>query len=156
MLLWFSHVQLSKGVKGSPPSLSSIMSQLADAAIVAAGIAIEDLSCKLVKFEWRDMEGFGGSGCSRNRRIMMASSTGRGGSRLPPLCGGRRRVVATKKHRWSNPLSVNNNVKKLQRRDISSKPNRASAITKSLHRFLNFRLTIVSFPSYLLFFFSSL
>ncbi|CAH1433216.1 unnamed protein product [Lactuca virosa] len=87
------------------------------------------------------MEGFGGSGGSRNRRITMASSTGRGGSRPPPLCGGRRRVVATKKHGWSNPLSVNNSVKKLQRREISSKPNRASAITKSLHRFRNFRLT---------------
>ncbi|KAL7598587.1 hypothetical protein Lser_V15G23133 [Lactuca serriola] len=86
------------------------------------------------------MEGFGGSGCSRNRRIMMASSTGRVGSRLPPLCAGRRKVVATKKHGWSNPLSVNNSVKKLQKRDISSKPNPASAITKSLYRFLNFPL----------------
>ncbi|KAI3781417.1 hypothetical protein L2E82_11431 [Cichorium intybus] len=84
------------------------------------------------------MEGFGGS---RNRRITMASSTGRGGSRPPPLCGGRRRVVATKKRGWSNPLSVNNSVKKLQRREISSKPDRSSAITKSLHRFRNFRLT---------------
>ncbi|KVI11227.1 uncharacterized protein LOC112507166 [Cynara cardunculus var. scolymus] len=84
------------------------------------------------------MEGFGGS---RNRRITMASSTGSGGNRRPPLCGGRRRVIATKKRGWTNPLAVNNSVKKLQRREICSKPHRSSSITKSLHRFCNFRLT---------------
>ncbi|KAI3678845.1 hypothetical protein L6452_38149 [Arctium lappa] len=84
------------------------------------------------------MDGFGGS---KNRRITMASNTGSDGNRRPPLCGGRRRVVATKKRGWTNPLAVNNSVKKLQRREICSKPHRSSSITKSLHRFCNFRLT---------------
>ncbi|KAI3746278.1 hypothetical protein L6452_08704 [Arctium lappa] len=79
----------------------------------------------------------------------MASSTGSGGNRCPPLCGGRRRVVATKKRVWTNPLAVNNSVKKLQRREICSKPYRSSSITKSLHRFCNFRLTVFPLPSHL-------
>ncbi|KAI3694955.1 hypothetical protein L1987_77941 [Smallanthus sonchifolius] len=81
-----------------------------------------------------------GSGGTRNRRITTSSSAGNGGSG-PPLCGGRRRVVATKKGGWSDPLLVNNTVKKLQRREITSSPHRSAAITKSLHRFRNFRLT---------------
>ncbi|KAK1434587.1 hypothetical protein QVD17_00334 [Tagetes erecta] len=63
---------------------------------------------------------------SRNRRITTSS-----------VYGGRRRVVATKK----GPLLVNNTVTKLQRREITSNPHRSAAITKSHHRFLNFRLT---------------
>ncbi|KAD5317840.1 hypothetical protein E3N88_17786 [Mikania micrantha] len=86
------------------------------------------------------MEGIGGS---RNRRITTSNSRSNGGrgGRRPPLCGGRRRVVATKNGGWSNPLLANNTVKKLQRREITSNPHRSAAITKSLHRFRNFRLT---------------
>ncbi|KAM0040616.1 putative transcription factor WD40-like family [Helianthus debilis subsp. tardiflorus] len=80
------------------------------------------------------------SGGSRNRRITTSSSASNGGSRSP-LCGGRRRVVATKNDGWSNPLLANNTVKKLQRREITSNRHRSGAITKSVHRFRNFRLT---------------
>ncbi|KAI3668976.1 hypothetical protein L6452_40193 [Arctium lappa] len=45
----------------------------------------------------------------------MASSTGSGGNRRSPLCDGWMRVVATKKRGWTNPLALNNSVKKLQR-----------------------------------------
>lgn len=72
---------------------------------------------------------------------MMASSSGSGGSRPPPHCGGRRRVVATKKRDWTNWLSVNNSVKKIQRREISSKRQRSVSISNSVHRFRNIRLT---------------
>ncbi|KAL7582438.1 hypothetical protein Lser_V15G42957 [Lactuca serriola] len=72
---------------------------------------------------------------------MMASSSGSGGSRPPPHCGGRRRVVATKKRDWTNWLSVNNSVKKIQRREISSKRQRSVSISNSIHRFRNIRLT---------------
>lgn len=71
----------------------------------------------------------------------MASSSGSGGSRPPPHCGGRRRVVATKKRDWTNWLSVNNSVKKIQRREISSKRHRSVSMSNSIHRFRNIRLT---------------
>ncbi|XP_071716810.1 uncharacterized protein [Rutidosis leptorrhynchoides] len=69
------------------------------------------------------------------------NSTGSGIRRPPPYCGGRRRVVATKKRDFTNCLSVNNTVKKLQRRELSSKRHRSLSITNSAHRFKNIHLT---------------
>ncbi|XP_024981781.1 uncharacterized protein LOC112518355 isoform X1 [Cynara cardunculus var. scolymus] len=86
------------------------------------------------------MEGFGSGGAS-SRRITMASSSGSGNSRPLPQCGGRRRVVATKKRDRTNLLSVNNSVNKIQRREISSKRHRSFSNTNSIHRFRNIRLT---------------
>ena len=78
------------------------------------------------------MEGFGSS----RRRISMASSSG---SRPQPQCGGRRRVVATKKR---DLVSINNSVNKIQRREISSKRHPSFSISNSVHRFRNIRLTV--------------
>ncbi|XP_071722074.1 uncharacterized protein [Rutidosis leptorrhynchoides] len=86
-----------------------------------------------------NMEGFGGG---RNRRITntIGSSTSDNGWSMRN--GGRRRILATKRRCWSNPDSVNNTVSKLQRREITSKRRRSTAVTKSPHhRFRNFRLT---------------
>ncbi|PWA42420.1 WD40/YVTN repeat-like-containing domain-containing protein [Artemisia annua] len=56
-------------------------------------------------------------------------------------CGNRRRVVATKRRDLNKWLSVNNSVKKLFRREISSKRRRLCSVTDSAHRFRNIRLT---------------
>ncbi|KAI7750732.1 hypothetical protein M8C21_013034 [Ambrosia artemisiifolia] len=53
----------------------------------------------------------------------------------------RRRVVATKKRDWTNCLSLNNSLKRIHRREISSKRHRSVSLTNSLHRFKNIRLT---------------
>lgn len=71
----------------------------------------------------------------------MASSSGSSSSRPPPQCGGRRRVVANKKRDLTNWLSVNNSVKKIHRREISSKRHRSFSFTNAVHRFSNIRLT---------------
>ncbi|PWA84485.1 WD40/YVTN repeat-like-containing domain-containing protein [Artemisia annua] len=67
-----------------------------------------------------------------SRRITAAS----GGA-----CGNRRRVVATKRRDLNKWLSVNNSVKKLFRREVSSKRRRLCSVTDSAHRFRNIRLT---------------
>ncbi|KAD4584548.1 hypothetical protein R6Q59_036578 [Mikania micrantha] len=82
-----------------------------------------------------------GSGSGSSGRIATASRSGGGSSRPLPHCGGRRRVVATKKREWGNWLSVNNSVKKIHRREISSERHRSLSITNSVHRFRNIRLT---------------
>lgn len=59
----------------------------------------------------------------------------------------RRRVVANKKQQQqrhsAHCLSVNNSVRKLHRREISSKRHRSVSLTNSAHRFQNIRLTVI-------------
>lgn len=63
---------------------------------------------------------------------------GRRISATPRPCSGRR-VVAKKRTRTNAFL---NSVKKLQRREISSKPDRAFTITNAQERFRNMRLMV--------------
>ncbi|PKI68774.1 hypothetical protein CRG98_010831, partial [Punica granatum] len=57
-------------------------------------------------------------------------------------CSGRRVVAAKKKPRWwcSGPDGFVNSVRKLQRREISSKRDRAFSMTDAQERFRNIRL----------------
>nr|XP_043636556.1 uncharacterized protein LOC122607607 [Erigeron canadensis] len=71
---------------------------------------------------------------------MAIGSGGSGSNRPPPHCGARRRIVATKKRDLTNWLSVKNSVKKILKREISSKRHRSVSITNSAHRFSNIRL----------------
>ncbi|XP_076906443.1 uncharacterized protein LOC143577892 [Bidens hawaiensis] len=72
---------------------------------------------------------------STSSRVTMASSSS--------SVTRRRRVVANKKQQRHSAhcLSVNNSVRKLHRREISSKRHRSLSLTNSAHRFQNIRLT---------------
>lgn len=67
----------------------------------------------------------------------------------PRPCSGRR-VVAKKR---SRPDGFVNSVKKLQRREISSRKDRAFSISTAQERFRNMRLVVCSFVLESLFFF---
>lgn len=75
---------------------------------------------------------------------------GAGGKRItvsPRPCSGRR-VVAKKRGRgWAGCDGFVNSVKKLQRREISSKRDRAFTMTDAQERFRNIRLQVTSLIS---------
>ena len=80
----------------------------------------------------REMEGGGGGGSGGGRRV---SSSPR------PCCG--RRVVAKKKQgRGGSGDGFINSVRKLQRREISTKSVRGFSITDAQERFRNIRLQV--------------
>ena len=60
----------------------------------------------------------------------------------PRPCSGRRILAAKKRGRSDGFL---NSVKKLQRREISSKPDRSFSITNAQERFRNMRLMVLGF-----------
>ena len=78
-----------------------------------------------------------------------------GGRRIsvsPRPCSGRR-VVAKKRARGSGVDGFVNSVKKLQRREISSKRDRAFSMSDAQERFRNIRLQVGTSSLLLLFFF---
>ena len=66
----------------------------------------------------------------------------------PRPCSGRRILAAKKRGRSDGFL---NSVKKLQRREISSKPDRSFSITNAQERFRNMRLMVLVFLLFNLF-----
>lgn len=75
----------------------------------------------------REMEGGGGG-----RRITAS----------PRPCSGRRVVADKRRRTWAGADGFVNSVKKLQRREISSKRDRAFTMTDSQERFRNIRLQV--------------
>lgn len=71
-------------------------------------------------------------------RKISASSSGSG---RPRPCSGRR-ILAKKRPRWGSVDGFVNSVRKLQRREISSKRDRAFAMSGAQERFRNIRLQV--------------
>ena len=72
-----------------------------------------------------------------------------GGRRIsasPRPCSGRRVVAAKKRPRVGGVDGFVNSVKKLQRREISSKRDRAFTMSDAQERFRNIRLQVTFFP----------
>ena len=76
---------------------------------------------------------------------MMEGSGRRISAANPRPCSGRRILAAKKRGRSDGFL---NSVKKLQRREISSKSDRSFSITNAQERFRNMRLMVVPYSLY--------